>query len=216
LTHHAAHTARRAAIRRAIVARHVGGARRSHIDFNFSFQFPKMPTRLRGCCLAASTRFVSHCAIERRSRYVWKSKSIVRKSMSEQSQSASNRGGVRPGAGRPEGSVGPRRARILRRRVLIKAYSDALGGDARLTEGQRADIRKAAELVALAEDCRALAMQEGAPGGPGALSALVRLESASARAVRVLRLPEPGRAVPSQTVAEYWAGRHAAPEEAEE
>jgi len=69
--------------------------------------------------------------------------------MSEQSQSASKRGGVRPGAGRPEGSVGPRRARLLRRRALIAAYSDALGGDAALSEPQKADIKKAAELTAL-------------------------------------------------------------------
>jgi len=78
--------------------------------------------------------------------------------MSEQSQSASKRGGVRPGAGRPEGSVGPRRARLLRRRALIAAYSDALGGVDALSEPQKADIKKAAELVALAENCRALAL----------------------------------------------------------
>jgi hypothetical protein len=52
-----------------------------------------------------------------------------------------------------------------------------------------------AELVALAEDCRALAMQEG-PGGAGAISALVRLESSSARAVRALRLPAANAAAP--------------------
>jgi hypothetical protein len=74
----------------------------------------------------------------------------------------------------------------------MMAYSDALGGDARLTEGQRADVRKAAGLVVLAEDLRELALQEG-PGSPGALSALVRLESSAARAVRALRLPAPGR-----------------------
>jgi len=127
--------------------------------------------------------------------------------MSEQSQSASNRGGVRPGAGRPEGSVGPRRARLLRRRALIAAYSDALGGDAALSEPQKADIKKAAELVALAENCRALALQEGNPGGPSAISAMVRLESAAARAVRVLRLPAPSAAVP--TLSQYLAAHEA-------
>jgi hypothetical protein len=89
------------------------------------------------------------------------------------------------------GILDGRTRRARRRRELILAYSTALGGPAGLTEGQRADIRKASELVSLAEDCRALAMQQGC-GGPGALSALLRLESASARAVRVLRLPEPG------------------------
>ena len=127
--------------------------------------------------------------------------------MSEQSQSASKRGGVRPGAGRPEGSVGPRRARLLRRRALIAAYSDALGGVDALSEPQKADIKKAAELTALAEDARALALQEG-PGRVGMLSVLIRLESASARAVARLRLPPLDRAAPAgPTLAEYLAHR---------
>jgi hypothetical protein len=94
---------------------------------------------------------------------------------------------------------------------LIEAYSNALGGDAALTEGQRVDIRKAAELVALAEDCRALAMQEGA-GGAGAISAMVRLESAASRAVRALTLPPPGSAVPVPSLAEYLAQHTDEPE----
>ena len=105
------------------------------------------------------------------------------------------------------GILDGRTRRARRRRELIAAYSNALGGDRVLTEGQRVDVRKAAELTALAEDCRALAMQCG-PGSPGALSALVRLESASSRAVRALRLPAPNAAataVPS--IAEYWASR---------
>jgi hypothetical protein len=104
--------------------------------------------------------------------------------MDAQSQSA-------PAPGRPVGSLGARARRQKRRRELIAAFSSALGGDAALTEGQRVDIKKAAELTALSEDCRALAMSEG-PGSPGALSALVRLESTASRAVRALRLPEPG------------------------
>ena len=71
--------------------------------------------------------------------------------------------------------------------------------------------RKAAELVALAEDCRALAMQEGA-GGAGAISALVRLESASTRAIRALRLPPNAAAAPPTTYADYLTGRHEAEE----
>jgi hypothetical protein len=89
---------------------------------------------------------------------------------------------------------------------LITAYSNALGGPAALTEGQRVDIRKAAELVALAEDARALAMQEGIAGA-GAISALVRLESSSTRAIRALRLPEPNAAPAVPTLAEYLAQR---------
>jgi hypothetical protein len=78
-----------------------------------------------------------------------------------------------------------------------------------LTEGQRADIRKAAELVALAEDARALALQEG-PGSAGALSVMVRLESASARAVRALNLPTPNAAAPVQTLQDFLASHQAA------
>jgi hypothetical protein len=100
------------------------------------------------------------------------------------------------------GILDGRTRRARRRRQLIAVYSNALGGDAALTEGQRVDIRKAAELVALAEDARALAMQEG-PGGAGAISAMVRLESASARAVRALNLRPPGSAAPTPTLADY-------------
>lgn len=70
-----------------------------------------------------------------------------------------------------------------RRRDLIRAFTAALGGS--LTEGQRVDVRRAAELTALAEQARAKAMQEGT-GGAGELSAMVRLESTAARAIRAL------------------------------
>jgi hypothetical protein len=72
-----------------------------------------------------------------------------------------------------------------RRRELIRAFAADLGNN--LTEGQRVDVRRAAELVALAEQARAKAMREGT-GGAGALSVLVRLESTAARAVRALGL----------------------------
>jgi hypothetical protein len=94
------------------------------------------------------------------------------------------------------GILDGRTRRGRRRRELIEAFTTALGGGRALTEGQRTDIRRAAELTALSEAMRALAMQEDGPGGPGAISALVRLESASARAVRVLRLPLPNAAAP--------------------
>jgi hypothetical protein len=68
---------------------------------------------------------------------------------------------------------------------LIDAYSAALGGAAALTEGQRTDIRRAAELTALSEAMRALAIQEGTANA-GSISAMVRLESTASRAVRAL------------------------------
>jgi len=108
------------------------------------------------------------------------------------------------------GILDGRTRRARRRRQLIAAYSNALGGDAALTEGQRVDIRKAAELTALAEDCRALAMQEGTASA-GAISVMVRLESSSARAVRALRLPAPNAAAPGDDAwRKFLADQHAA------
>jgi hypothetical protein len=108
------------------------------------------------------------------------------------------------------GVLDGRTRRARRRRQLIAAYSNALGGDTALTEGQRIDIRKAAELLALAEDIRALAMQEG-PGGAGAISAMVRLESTASRAVRALNIPAPGRAAPDDDAfGRFLASQHPA------
>lgn len=74
-----------------------------------------------------------------------------------------------------------------RRRELIDIYTTALGGPAALSEGQRIDIRRAAELVALSEAARARAMREGT-GDASELSAMIRLESTAARAVRALNI----------------------------
>ena len=74
-----------------------------------------------------------------------------------------------------------------RRRELIDVYTAALGGAAALSEGQLIDIRKAAELTALAEQARARAMREGTADA-GDISAMVRLDSTAARAVRALNI----------------------------
>ena len=114
---------------------------------------------------------------------------------------APTRGGVLDG----------RTRRARRRRELIATYTNALGGDRALTEGQRVDVRKAAELTALAEDCRALAMQQEGPAGAGWISAMVRLESTASRAVRALRLPAPNAAAPSDDAwRKFLASQHAA------
>lgn len=79
-----------------------------------------------------------------------------------------------------------------RRRELIECYAAALGGAGALSDGQQIDIRKAAELTALAEQARAKAMREGT-GDASELSAMIRLESTAARAVRALNIkPKPG------------------------
>lgn len=93
-----------------------------------------------------------------------------------------------------------------RRRELINVYSAALGGLAALTDGQRIDVRKAAELTALAEQARARAMREGFTDA-GDLSAMVRLESTAARAVRLLGI-KPGSAKPP-SLADYLAAKAA-------
>jgi hypothetical protein len=95
-----------------------------------------------------------------------------------------------------------------RRRELIAIYVAALGGPAALSEGQQIDIRKAAELTALAEAARARAMREGATGA-GELTAMVRLEGMAARAVRALNI-KAGAAQPKPpSLADYVASRRA-------
>lgn len=83
------------------------------------------------------------------------------------------------------GAVDGRTLVARRRRELIDVYATALGGPLGLSEGQLIDVRKAAELTALAEQARAKAMREGT-GDAAELSAMIRLESTAARAVRAL------------------------------
>lgn len=93
-----------------------------------------------------------------------------------------------------------------RRRELIDIYTAALGGPAALTDGQQIDIRKAAELTALAEQARAAAMQKGF-ADTGALSAMVRLESEARRAVKALGI-KPGKVTePVADLAAYLANK---------
>lgn len=95
-----------------------------------------------------------------------------------------------------------------RRRELIQIFTTALGGPSALTGGQQIDIRKAAELTALAEQARAKAMQEGT-GGAGDLSAMVRLESTAARAVRALNIKPVAGTSKTPSLAEYAARKAA-------
>jgi hypothetical protein len=91
------------------------------------------------------------------------------------------------------GAVDGRTLVARRRRELIEVYAAALGGADALSEGQLIDIRKAAELTALAEQARARAMRDGT-ADIGELSAMIRLESTAARAVRTLGIkPTPNQ-----------------------
>jgi hypothetical protein len=95
-----------------------------------------------------------------------------------------------------------------RRREMIDVYTAALGGPAALSEGQQIDIRKAAELTALAEQARARAMREGFADA-GELSAMVRLESTAARAVRALNIRSGANEPKPPSIAEYAARKAA-------
>jgi hypothetical protein len=105
--------------------------------------------------------------------------------------------------------IDDRTRRARRRRKLIEIYSNSLGGDAALSATQKIDIAKAAELVALSEASRALFLRDG-PGTPGALSAMIRLESASVRAVRALGIKAPNSVAPGDNAfARFMASQHA-------
>jgi hypothetical protein len=83
-------------------------------------------------------------------------------------------------------------------------YTAALGGRDKITDGQLTDIVRAAELVALAEEARFIALTKGGAD----LSALSRLEGCADRAVRRLRIGQ--KCEPSRlTLAEHLANRAA-------
>jgi hypothetical protein len=80
------------------------------------------------------------------------------------------------------------RSRTGRRRAdLIVQYTGAAGGPDRITEGQLADIVRAAELVALAKEARFAALTKGGAN----LLELARIEGCADRAVRRLNLGRP-------------------------
>lgn len=95
-----------------------------------------------------------------------------------------------------------------RRRELIEIYAKALGGSLALSEGQLIDIRKAAELTALAEQARARAMREGTADASD-ISAMVRLESTASRAVRALNIDPTAGAPKPKSLAEHAARKAA-------
>jgi hypothetical protein len=94
-----------------------------------------------------------------------------------------------------------------RRRDLVQSFVDALGGLENLTPVQMTDVRRAAELVTLAEETRATALREGAAAID--ISALVRLEGQAARAVKALGIKPGGEKPKAMSIAEYTARRAA-------
>jgi hypothetical protein len=92
-----------------------------------------------------------------------------------------------------------------RRRDLVTFFVDALGGADKVTPVQLMGIRRAAELTALAEETRAKALCDGLAAGE--LAALVRLEGAASRAVRVLGVKSGPAAPKVPTIGEWLAAR---------
>jgi len=88
---------------------------------------------------------------------------------------------------------------------FAESFAAALGGWAVLTDMQAANVRKAAELSALAEQSRAEALRNGCDDPVG----LARLDGVASRAVRALGLP---KAVPRNQEADnlgaYLAHRY--------
>jgi hypothetical protein len=85
------------------------------------------------------------------------------------------------------------RSRLGRRVAdLAEDFAQRLGGWASLSDTMTANIRRAAELSALAEEVRANALRDGNIDPIG----VVRLEGAASRAVRALQLDRPREPAP--------------------
>jgi hypothetical protein len=91
-----------------------------------------------------------------------------------------------------------------RRRDLVQTFMAALGGPSVVNDLTQVTVRKAAELVVLAEATRANMLN----GEPADMLALVRLEGVAARAVKALGLriePPPARARGLELARLRWA-----------
>jgi hypothetical protein len=102
------------------------------------------------------------------------------------------------------------RAQDRRRRDLVEAFVRALGGPEAVSDLTLVQVRKASELVALAEATRAAALTGGLQGLD--ISGLIKIENAAARAVRLLGLkiePPPRTPLGLQRARERWAADEA-------
>jgi hypothetical protein len=118
---------------------------------------------------------------------------------------------VRPANVRSRTTNRPRKMALdgrtaLGRRVadLAESYAAALGGWPALTDMQAANVRRAAELAALAEQARADALRTG-NSDP---TALVKLDGAASRAVRALGLDRQRKHDGREALAAYLATKH--------
>jgi hypothetical protein len=102
--------------------------------------------------------------------------------------------------------VDGRRPTARRARKLAAAYAAQIGGQ--LSPAQHAAVLRAAELVALAEHCRARRLSSDPAVS---FDDVVRTDSAARRALRDLGLKSPGAAKPGPNLAEYLRSKYGAP-----
>lgn len=94
-----------------------------------------------------------------------------------------------------------------RLRDLADSYATELGGWPKLTDTMAANVRRAAELTALSEQSRAVALRDGCSDP----LVLVRLDGAADRARRALGLPTGTIEPKSMTLAQYAAAKYGPP-----
>jgi hypothetical protein len=111
-------------------------------------------------------------------------------------------------AARPRLAVPPRYARGRRIVELADALAERLGGWSVVSPLQAAAVRRAAELVCLAEASRAKHLQGDFSV---VLDDIVRLDAAADRALRWLGLGKPGVQPRPATIREYLAARQTSP-----
>jgi hypothetical protein len=104
------------------------------------------------------------------------------------------------------GAVDGRSPTAKRRKDMIADLVAALGGHERVTAVQMNAVVRAAELAVLASATRARALSGDATVD---MEALVRLEGASARAIKALNLPAQGGRPKPPSLAEHLAQRAA-------
>lgn len=104
------------------------------------------------------------------------------------------------------GMVDGRTPTAKRRKDLISDLVGALGGPERVTPVQMSAVVRAAELAVLAAETRARALSGDTTVD---MVALVRLEGASARAIKALHLPAHGDGPKSPSLSDYVARKAA-------
>lgn len=115
------------------------------------------------------------------------------------------RSSITNGRHRVAGPVDGRSAAGRRMRDLMAIYAESLGGAEQLSDHQVTAVRRAAELVVIAETARAAVLE----GKSTDLDGLVRAENMAGRAVRQLGIRPVAAKPKGPTLAEHLARRAA-------